>query len=94
VDTLGIGACFLPPLPPPDYTKVPDDPTITGECPSFVGPFGYPIWGCCQRVGKYGVCGQFQGSRCFLSGSALVGPPPAADSGLTEPFLRCSPPPP
>lgn len=92
-DNLGIGVCFLPPLPPPNYTQVPDDPRITAECPSFIGAFGYPVWGCCQRVGKYGVCGQFQGNSCLLSGFIPSGPPPAADSGITEPFLRCTPPP-
>jgi hypothetical protein len=95
VDTFGIGVCFPPPLPPPDYTHVPDDPTITGECPSFIGAFGYPLWGCCERVGKFGVCGQFQGNSCLLPvlGQIPTGPPPKADSGITEPFLRCTPPP-
>lgn len=93
-DTLGIGVCFVPPLPPPNYTQVPDDPRISSECPSFIGAFGYPVWGCCERVGKYGVCGQFQGNQCLLFGQIPTGPPPAADSGITEPFLRCTPPPP
>lgn len=94
VDTLQIGACFLPPLPPPDYTKVPDDPSITGECPSFIGAFGYPVWGCCQRIGNYGMCGQFQGNSCLIAGQFPTGPAPKADSGIVEPFLRCTPPPP
>jgi len=93
-DTLGIGVCFLPPLPPVTYTQVPNDPSITGECPSYIGLFG-PLWGCCARVGKFGVCGQFQGNSCFLNPGSQIptGPAPAADSGKVENFLRCTPPP-
>ena len=80
-DNTGLGICFLPPLPPPNYTQVPDDPTITGECPSFIGAFGYPLWGCCERVGKYGVCGQFQGNQCLLFGQIPTGAS-EADSGI------------
>jgi hypothetical protein len=92
-DTLGIGICFLPPLPPVS-TQVPDDPSITGECPSYLGLFG-PLWGCCARVGKFGVCGQFTANQCLIPiGTQLpTGPAPAADSGKVENFVRCAPPP-
>jgi hypothetical protein len=96
VDSLGIGLCFAPPPTAPDggvppITEPPDDPSITGECPSFLGPLG-PIWGCCS---PYGVCGTFAASQCLLPvGTQLpVGPPPAAEAGVSEPFLRCKPPP-
>ncbi|HEX7669785.1 MAG TPA: hypothetical protein VF395_09390 [Polyangiaceae bacterium] len=99
-DSLNIGICFPPPPPPVDAGKVvvpppivttpPDDPSITRECPSFIGLFG-PQWGCCSA---YGVCGSFIGGQCALAIGAQIpnGPPPPADAGKTEPFLRCTPP--
>jgi hypothetical protein len=95
VDSLGIGICFAAqptaadggPLP---GTEPPDDPSITGECPSFIGMYG-PIWGCCSA---YGVCGEFASNQCLLPAGTQVptGPPPGKDSGVTESFLRCTPP--
>ncbi len=99
LDSLGIGFCFPPPPPvvdagPPVQTVTgpPDDPSVNGECPSYLGLVG-PIWGCCSG---YGVCGTFTDGECLLPlGAQLpVGPAPKADSGKTEPFLRCTPPPP
>lgn len=105
VDPFGIGWCFpsvaggeveedaavpeeLPPLPPIS-TEVPDDPSITGECPSFLGFFG-PVWGCCSG---FGVCGTFAYDECLLpAGTELPVGPPDEDAGQTEPFLRCTPP--
>jgi hypothetical protein len=97
VDLLSIGICFAPPPPVPDggvtppNTTPPDDPSITGECPSFLGLLG-PVWGCCSA---YGVCGTFAANQCLLPlGTQLpVGPPPPEEAGVTEPFLRCKPPP-
>lgn len=95
VDSLGIGVCFAKPPAgvdggPPPATVPPDDPSITGECPSFIGMYG-PIWGCCSA---YGVCGQFASNQCLLPvGTQLpVGPPPPKEAGVSEPFLRCTPP--
>jgi hypothetical protein len=98
-DALGIGICFPPPPPPVDAgpvvvppvdTTPPDDPSITADCPSFIGLFG-PQWGCCS---PYGVCGSFVGKQCSLGIGAQIpnGPPPPPDSGKSEPFLRCTPP--
>jgi hypothetical protein len=102
VDPFGINWCFaivvieeedagtidVPPIP----TEPPDDPSITGECPSFLGDIG-PLWGCCS---DFGVCGVFEFEQCLLPvGTELpVGPPPDedADGGADEPFLRCTPP--
>jgi hypothetical protein len=94
-DSLGIGICFAPAATgadggPAPISEPPNDPSITGECPSFIGVSG-PIWGCCSG---YGVCGQFASNQCFLPVGTQIptGPPPAADSGVTEAFLRCTPP--
>jgi hypothetical protein len=93
-DSLGIGLCFVPPPAPGDggapVTGPPDDPSITGECPSFIGVFG-PIWGCCS---DFGVCGTFASDACLLPvGTQFpAGPPPPPEAGVSEPFLRCNPP--
>lgn len=91
------GICYpeqeLPDAEVPDLTP-PDDPSLTGECPTFIGITGHPVWGCCATVGAYGVCGTFNGDRCMLAaGTSLpTGPAPDADAGVVEPFLRCEPP--
>lgn len=91
-DLYGNGLCAptptFPPLPDagPISTEPPDDPSITGECPSFLGLLG-PVWGCCS---KYGVCGTFQYDECLLPpGTVLPPPPPDEDGGLDN---RCTPP--
>ena len=65
VDLYGFGQC-VPNLETPDAgpisTGPPDDPSVTGECPSYLGLFG-PVWGCCS---PYGVCGTFQFGACLL----------------------------
>jgi hypothetical protein len=93
LDSLGIGVCFLPPPPIPDGgipTGPPNDPSITGACPSFLGLFG-PVWGCCS---DFGVCGTFAADTCLLPVGSQIpnGPPPPPAAGVTEPFLRCTPP--
>lgn len=95
-DSLGIGICFAPPPALPDggtasVVEPPDDPSITSQCPSFIGLNG-PIWGCCSA---YGVCGEFAANQCLLPVGTQIptGPPPSKDSGVTESFLRCTPPP-
>lgn len=95
VDPNGLGVCY-PPVedagvpPEPDFSP-PDDPSITGECPSYLGPANLPIWGCCSG---FGVCGTWNYDACLLPvGTQLpVGPPPPVDAGIQEPFLRCEPP--
>jgi hypothetical protein len=94
-DSLGIGVCFAPPPTLPDggatpVVEPPNDPSITGECPSFIGLNG-PIWGCCSA---YGVCGEFAANQCLLPVGTQIptGPPPPPDAGVTEPFLRCTAP--
>lgn len=72
---------------PPVSTEPPDDPSITGECPSFLGLLG-PVWGCCSR---YGVCGTFQQDECLLPlGTTLPPPAPDEDAGIAD--TRCTPP--
>lgn len=75
----------------PIDTSVPDDPSVTGECPSYIGINGLPVWGCCS---DYSVCGTFAYGACLLpAGTQIpVGPAPDADAGVTEPFMRCTPP--
>jgi hypothetical protein len=97
VDTLGIGICFAPappaPAPAPAPTPVtgpPDDPSITGECPSYLGAFG-PVWGCCS---DYGVCGTFQAGACLLPvGTQIpVSLPTDEDGGAGISYPLCTPP--
>jgi len=95
VDPFGINLCFVPPpppvdagTPPPISTSPPDDPSVTGECPSYLGAFG-PVWGCCS---DYGVCGTFASGTCLLPIGAPLPIDPDGDAGLPAPFLRCSPP--
>lgn len=96
VDPFGINLCFAPPPPlsdggflPPPSTTPPDDPSVDGQCPSYLGAFG-PVWGCCS---EYGVCGTFAADTCLLPiGAPLPVDPNDADAGVPAPFLRCSPP--
>jgi hypothetical protein len=67
-DELDIGLCVAPdgdagadagaPMSGP-----PDDPSITGECPSFIDFDGNPMWGCCSQ---YALCGTFAFDACLL----------------------------
>ncbi|MGD8863766.1 MAG: hypothetical protein PVI30_27375 [Myxococcales bacterium] len=66
-------------------TEPPDDPSITGECPSFLGFFG-PIWGCCS---DFGVCGSFASGECLLPAGTQI---PAAGEDLPEGVLTCTAP--
>lgn len=90
-DVYGWGQC-LPNAVVPDggfpapSTEPPDDPSVTGECPSYLGLLG-PIWGCCSA---YGVCGTFQAGQCLIPlGAELPVGPSDEDSG--DPTL-CTPP--
>ncbi len=95
VDSLGIGVCFAPPpsstdTNPPPVTGPPDDPSITGECPSYLGAFG-PVWGCCS---DYGVCGTFDTGTCLLPiGTQIpVVLPSDEDGGDGHAYPLCVPP--
>jgi hypothetical protein len=96
VDMTGFGICF-PELTPADggalplpSTTPPDDPSVTGECPSYLGFFG-PIWGCCS---DFGICGTFAADQCLLPvGTVLPVSAPDDDAGVSDPFLRCTRPP-
>ena len=93
VDSLNLGVCFPPPFklpdagpPPPVNPNPPDDPSITGECPSFMGVFG-PTWGCCS---PYGVCGTFANNQCNVAPGTPIQVPgqPFHDAGSS--VLRCT----
>jgi hypothetical protein len=102
-DPFAIGWCF-PPAPdldaglddggivlPPISTERPDDPSVDGQCPSFLGLFG-PVWGCCS---EYGVCGTFAADECLLPlGTPLpLGNEDEEDAGMSLPgVLLCDPP--
>lgn len=98
VDSWGIGICFLPPpviepvepvdaAVPPVSTEPPDDPSVTGECPSYLGFYG-PIWGCCS---DYGVCGTFTSDECLLPVGTQI--PVASDEDAGAPvYPYCKPP--
>lgn len=91
-DLYGWGQCLPNPIVPDGGYPVPsneppDDPSVTGECPSYLGAFG-PVWGCCS---PFGVCGTFQFGACLLPiGTPLPVGPVDEDSG--DPSL-CTPPP-
>lgn len=81
----------LPPLRPlpPISTQPPDDPSVTGECPSFLGFFG-PVWGCCS---DFGVCGTFAAGECLLPlGTQLPVSQPDEDAGMSTAYPLCTPP--
>jgi hypothetical protein len=58
----------------------PDDPSITGECPSFLGLTG-PVWGCCTEYEGIGICGTFQFGECLIPAGAPI--PMADEDGGT-----------
>lgn len=97
VDTFSIGFCFGPPLPlpdgglpPPISVTPPDDPSVDGQCPSFIGLAGEPVWGCCSA---FGVCGTFAADTCFLPAGTPIPISTDEDAGVLNGALRCSPPP-
>ena len=96
VDTFSIGFCFPPPIEvdggtPPDISVTPpDDPSVDGQCPSFIGLAGEPVWGCCSG---FGVCGTFAGETCFLPAGTPIPAISDADAGELEGVLLCNPPP-
>lgn len=98
-DSLGVGVCIAPSaaLPPdmtstaqPPATRPPDDPSITGECPSYLDTTG-PVWGCCS---DYGVCGTFDLGTCLLpAGTEIpVALPTDEDGGAKHAYPLCVPP--
>jgi len=96
VDTFSIGFCFGPPLPPEDGGVIdppsvtpPDDPSVDGQCPSFIGLTGAPVWGCCSG---FGVCGTFAGETCFLPAGTPIPLTSDADAGELDGVLLCNPP--
>jgi hypothetical protein len=89
---LEIDAGFeLPPLQPlpPISTEPPDDPSITGECPSFLGFFG-PVWGCCS---DFGVCGTFAFDQCLIPVGTVIPVSSDEDAGTSSGYPLCTPPP-
>lgn len=93
IDPFGVGLCF--PTEPltdggivlePISTTPPDDPSVDGQCPSYIG-FAGPIWGCCS---EFGVCGTFLDENCFLPEGTPIGIDPDADAGLVG-VLTCKP---
>jgi hypothetical protein len=94
-DTLGIGICYPAGeeedagVPAP-MTTPPDDPSVDGQCPSYIDDTG-PIWGCCSA---YGVCGTFVYDQCFLAvGTEIpVGPASDEDAGVEDSIMRCKAP--
>jgi hypothetical protein len=95
VDTFEIGWCLSTPVEvdggtPPDISVTPpDDPSVDGQCPSFIGLAGEPVWGCCS---DFGVCGTFAGETCFLPAGTPIPSLSDVDAGELEGLLLCSPP--
>lgn len=89
VDVLGLGFCAKPVDGGVTMsTDPPDDPSITGECPSYLGAGNVPVWGCCST---FGVCGTFLYETCLLPPNTQI-PVPAdrdEDSGIRG---LCTPP--
>lgn len=91
-DVFSIGLCGPIPEPLPvfdagDPYSPPDDPSVTGECPSYQGALG-PVWGCCSPIG---VCGTFQSNQCLIPvGTPL--PVGDEDAGLPLGGAHCTPP--
>jgi len=96
VDTFEIGWCLPPPVEvdggtPPDISVTPpDDPSVDGQCPSFIGLAGEPVWGCCS---DFAVCGTFAGETCFLPAGTPIPALSDVDAGELEGVLLCNPPP-
>lgn len=97
VDPFSIGFCFGPPLnidagvveQPEISVTPPDDPSVDGQCPSYIGLTGAPVWGCCSG---FGVCGTFAGDTCFLPFGTPITPNLDEDAGALDGVLRCTPP--
>ncbi len=94
-DPSGTGLFCAVPKPAVDAgpisTEPPNDKSVDGQCPSYLGVGGVPIWGCCS---KFGVCGTFAAKSCLLpAGTQIpVDPYATADDGGTLPAGRCFPP--
>lgn len=89
VDMTGLGFCVRPtPADAGDPNGPPDDPTVTGECPSYLGAGNVPVWGCCSR---FGVCGTFAYDMCLLAPGTQI-PVPANDGEDAGIPGRCTPP--
>jgi len=93
-DTFGVGVCFAPSggttTEPPVSTTPPSDPSITGECPSYLDVTG-PVWGCCS---VFGVCGTFEAEECLIPiGTEIpVVLPTDEDGGPSHAYPLCGPP--
>ncbi len=95
-DPFEIGLCFPIPaeedagVPPPLSYDPPEDPSVDGQCPSYVDQFGFPVWGCCSG---FRVCGSFIEGTCFLPEGTLI---PVGeideDAGIFLGGLLCEPP--
>ncbi|HEX7478705.1 MAG TPA: hypothetical protein VF331_12925 [Polyangiales bacterium] len=73
----------------PISTTPPKDPTVDGQCPSYIGVGGVPSWGCCS---KFGMCGIFAANTCLLPAGTSIPLDPYAredDGGLAP--GRCIP---
>lgn len=96
VDVFEIGWCVPPEVavdggtPGPIDFERPDDPSVDGQCPSFVGLDGEPVWGCCSALS---VCGVFAGETCFLPAGTPIPSLADVDAGELEGVLLCNPPP-
>ncbi len=89
VDLLGLGFCALATDGGvTDPTEPPNDPSITGECPSYLGAGNIPVWGCCSR---FGVCGTFAYDMCLLAPGTQI-PVPANDGEDAGIPGLCTPP--
>jgi hypothetical protein len=97
LDSLDIGICVEPEADAgtdagSPMTGPPDDPSVTGECPSFIDFDGSPIWGCCSQ---WSLCGTFDFGQCLLPAGTQIGGDSVSeeDAGADGP-RRCTPPPP
>lgn len=91
VDLFGVNVCTSTAIPdagpvPEPMTTPPEDPSVDGQCPSFLGALG-PVWGCCSA---YGVCGTFESETCLLPVGTPLPLDPDSDAGL-DGVLRCRP---
>jgi len=89
VDVLALGFCAKPVDGGTGIsTDPPDDPSVTGECPSYLGANNVPVWGCCS---KFGVCGTFLYDSCLLAFGTQIPVPANSDEDAGIPGL-CTPP--
>jgi hypothetical protein len=96
-DPFEIGLCF--PIPeeedagalPPVTFDPPDDPSVDGQCPSYIDEFGFPVWGCCSG---FSVCGAYVEGTCFLPEGTLIpfGDQIDEDAGVFLGSILCDPP--